>query len=151
MTVPNPPSIMKAQIHEDLTRRADVRPSSDRQFGFVIGVFLVAVGLWPLVRHGRLRIGVVVAGALALLVAAIAPILLRPFNHVWTMLGVLLGRIVNPAVMAVLFYFVFTPIGVLRRIVGKDSLRLRRDAQATSYWIERTPPGPPPETMANQF
>jgi ABC-type uncharacterized transport system permease subunit len=56
----------------------------------------------------------------------------------------------NPVVMAALFFLVFTPMGLLLRLLGKDPLRLRRSADAT-YWIERKPPGPPPETMANQF
>jgi hypothetical protein len=91
------------------------------------------------------------AGAAMLLIAGLAPFLLHPLNRAWTMLGVLLAPIVNPVVMAALFYLVFTPVGLLLRLLGKDSLRLRADPQAASYWIERQPPGPPPETMANQF
>jgi hypothetical protein len=53
--------------------------------------------------------------------------------------------------MAVLYYLVFTPFGLLARLLRKDPLRLRADPQAASYWMERHPPGPPPETMANQF
>jgi hypothetical protein len=128
-----------------------VRGSSDRQFGLVVGLFLIAVSLWPLISHRRMRTPVLVAGAVLLLAAALAPFLLHPLNRAWTMLGVLLGRVVNPVVMAVLFYLVFTPVGLLLRLLGKDPLRLRWDAQAASYWVERQPPGPPPETMANQF
>ncbi len=142
---------MKPQIHEDLSRRVSVRVSSDRQFGLVTGLFLVAVALWPLLWRGRVRITVLVAGCAIILAAAIAPIVLRPLNRAWTMLGVFLGRVVNPVVLAALFYLVFTPIGLIMRLLGKDPLRLRWDASASSYWIERQPPGPPPETMANQF
>jgi Saxitoxin biosynthesis operon protein SxtJ len=142
---------MKPQIHEDLTRRAGVRASSDRQFGVVIGLFLVVVSLWPLLWRGRTRTAVLMVAAAVLLTAALAPFLLHPLNRAWTMLGALLGRIVNPVAMAALFYLVFTPVGLLLRLLGKDPLRLRWDAAAPTYWIERQPPGPPPETMANQF
>jgi hypothetical protein len=53
--------------------------------------------------------------------------------------------------MALLFFSTITPIGLLMRLTGKDSLRLRRDPAAASYWIAREPPGPPPEGMRNQF
>jgi hypothetical protein len=142
---------MKPQIHEDLTRREVVRGSSDRQFGLVVGLFLVAVSVWPLLWHRPMRISVLVAGVVLVSIAAIAPLLLRPLNRAWTMLGVALGRIMNPVVMAALFYLVITPVGLLLRLLRKDSLRLRLDATAASYWMERQPAGPAPETMINQF
>ncbi|MGA3024509.1 MAG: hypothetical protein ABSF98_07060 [Bryobacteraceae bacterium] len=142
---------MNPRFHEDLTRRAVVRASSDRQFGLVAGLFLVVVSVWPLLWRGRMRTPVLVAGAAILLTAAFAPFLLHSLNRVWTMLGALLARIVNPLAMAVLYYLVFTPFGLLARLLRKDPLRLRADPQAASYWMERHPPGPPPETMANQF
>ncbi len=142
---------MKPQIHEDLTRRAPVRASSDRQFGLVAGLLLLVVSVWPLLWHGRVRMPVLVASATIQLVAALAPFLLRPLNRAWTALGAVLARVVNPLAMAALYYLVFTPFGLLLRLLGKDPLRLRADPQAASYWIAREPPGPPPETMANQF
>ena len=137
-------------FHEDLTRSTGVRAASDRQFGVVAGVFLVAVAVWPALRHGKIRVAVLGAGLAIWLVAAVAPLMLHPLNRAWTALGLLLARVMNPVVMAALFFLVFTPMGLLLRLLGKDPLRLRRSADAT-YWIERKPPGPPPETMANQF
>jgi len=72
-------------------------------------------------------------------------------NQGWIKLGLLLGRIVNPIVMGLLFFVVVIPTGLIFRLLGKDSLRLSLDATAGSYWIERRPPGPSPQTMANQF
>jgi hypothetical protein len=66
-------------------------------------------------------------------------------------LGVLLGKLVSPIALGILFYGVFFPVGVAMRLAGKDPLRLRRDAEAASYWIPRRPPGPPPDSMTNQF
>ena len=79
------------------------------------------------------------------------PAVLWPLNRLWLLLGIVLYRIVNPIVMALLFFSTIVPIGMLMRLCGKDSLRLRREPEAASYWIEREPPGPPPETMRNQF
>jgi hypothetical protein len=67
------------------------------------------------------------------------------------MFGLLLHAVVNPIVMALLFFTTVTPIALILRAQGKDPLRLRRDPDARSYWIERRPPGPMPDTMPRQF
>jgi hypothetical protein len=137
--------------HEDFSRQEDVKPSSDRSFGLVISAFFLLVSFWPLVRGEPVRwwaLGVaVVLAALALLWTTT----LAPLNKLWTKLGVLLYRIVSPVVMALLFYVTVTPIALLMRLLGKDPLRLRPDPGAASYWIDRTPPGPAPESMKKQF
>jgi hypothetical protein len=72
-------------------------------------------------------------------------------NRLWLRFGLLLNRIVSPIVLGFLFYAVITPTGMIIRRAGRDPLRLQWDANAASYWIERRPPGPAPETMSNQF
>ena len=74
---------------------------------------------------------------------------LAPLNRWWT--KVLLYRVVNPIALGLLFYVAVMPVGLLMRVPGKDPLQLRRDPDAASYWIDRTPPGPAPESMKNQF
>jgi len=64
---------------------------------------------------------------------------------------VAMHRVVNPLVMGIRFFVVITPLGWLMRALGKDLLRLKREPDAASYWIERTPPGPAPQSMRNQF
>jgi hypothetical protein len=66
-------------------------------------------------------------------------------------LGLLLSRFVTPVVIGLMFYLVFTPIGFLYRLLGRDPLRLSFAKNDKTYWIERRPPGPPPEEMLNQF
>ncbi len=63
----------------------------------------------------------------------------------------LLHAVVNPMVMGLLFYLMITPTAYVMRLLGKDHLKLRWDPAAKTYWIERRPPGPAPETMKNQF
>lgn len=72
-------------------------------------------------------------------------------NRAWTALGTLLHAVINPLVLGVLFYFVFTPFGWVLRRMGKDFLRLRPDPSQSTYWIPRHPPGPTPESMSRQF
>ena len=137
--------------HEDLTREQHLEGSSDRNFGLVFaGVFLL-IGGAPLLHGEGLRwwafgVAAVFAGA-----AALRPPLLAGLNRLWTKLGVLLGKIVSPVALGILFYAVLTPLGIAMRIAGKDPLRLKWDRDAGSYWIPREPPGPPPDSMTNQF
>lgn len=137
--------------HEDLTRARRIEGSSDRSFGLVFaGVFLL-VAFWPLL-HGRSprwwASGVAVGFGL---VALVRPVLLAVFNRLWSKLGVLLGRVVSPIALGILFYGVLTPTGAMIRLTGKDPLRLRRDRGAKTYWIAREPPGPAPDSMTHQF
>lgn len=76
---------------------------------------------------------------------------LKPLNRLWLKFGLLLHKVVNPIVMALVFFGAVLPTGLLMRALGKDLLRLKRQPDANSYWIERRPPGPPPESMKDQF
>jgi len=138
-------------LHEDLDRKQEGHGSSDRNFGIVLSIFFALVGLSPLRAHYPVRLWAVALGGLFLAVALLQPVRLHALNRIWTKLGLLMGRVVSPVITALLFFLVVTPTGFLFRLLGKDPLRLASDAGVGSYWIERRPPGPPPETMSNQF
>jgi len=137
--------------HEDLTREQDVEGSSDRSFGVVFAVVFLLIAAWPLLYKEGPRWWALVVSALFAMVATVRPSLLSGLNKQWMKLGLLLGKIVSPLALGLLFYGVITPIGLLLRLSGKDPLRLKFDRAADSYWIRREPPGPPPDSMTNQF
>ena len=137
--------------HEELNREEHIEGSSDRSFGFVFAaVFLIIAG-WPLLAGHGVRWWAVAVGAGFAAIALAVPALLAVPNRLWMKLGLLLGKIVSPIALGILFYGAITPLGVVMRWAGKDPLRLKLDAQAKSYWIDREPPGPPPASMTNQF
>ena len=138
-------------VHERLTEDHPITGSSDRSFGVVITVALTAVGLFPLLNGEPPRWWSLAVAGVMLVVTLVRAELLAPLNRVWFRFGLVLHRIVNPVIMAVIYFAVVTPTGLIMRAVGKDPLRLRRDPNAESYWIHRTPPGPEPESMTNQF
>jgi hypothetical protein len=140
-----------AAIHEDLARTHEVKASSNRSFGWVFTAVFVIIAMWPLVSGGMLRWWSLFFAVAFALVTVAAPNLLALPNQLWLRLGLLLNRIISPIVLAFLFYVVLTPMGVLMRVFGKDNLRLRRSASDTSYWINRDPPGPKPDSMNHQF
>ncbi len=89
--------------------------------------------------------------ALFAAVTMIRPVWLAPLNRQWTRLGLLMHRIVNPIVLGLIYVLAIIPIGLTFKILGKDPLRLRRQPEAASYWIERRPPGPPADSLPRQF
>jgi len=125
--------------------------SSDRSFGFVFAAVFGLIGLYNLWHWGRAWpwLGLIAAGFL--IVALVRPAVLSPLNKLWMKFGLLLAAIMNPIVLGILFFLVFTPMALLARLVGKDFLKLKRQPEAKSYWIARDPPGPMPASMKDQF
>lgn len=138
-------------LHESFDRRDEVKGSSDRAFGIVFTVVFALVGAWPLLHGNGLRLWSLAVAAAFLLAALVRPGLLAPLNRLWMKFGLLLHRITNPLIMGLVFFVAVVPTGLVMRLRGKDPLRLRFDREARSYWIDRKPPGPDPDTMRNQF
>ena len=137
---------------ESFQRQHTIEGSSNRAFGLVFAVVFLIVAVWPLVwRTGGIRGWALAVAAVFAVLALAAPAVLAAPNRAWTRLGLLLGSIVSPIVLGLLFFLVFTPMGWFMQRFGKDALRLKRDTQASTYWIERKPPGPAPESLHNQF
>jgi uncharacterized membrane protein len=138
-------------FHESLRRDEDVKGSSDRSFGLVFATLFALIAVSKLWHGNDAGYGWLAAAAAVLAAALTVPTALAPANRLWLKIGLLLHHVVEPLVMGVLFFLVVTPMGVALRLTGKDLLRLRRDAAATTYWIDRDPPGPTPESLRNQF
>lgn len=125
-----------------------VRMGSERGFGFVFSAVFLLIALWPLTGGGHLRWWALAVAAAFLAVTLIAPHLLAPLNRLWFRLGTLLGAVIAPIVMALVYFVAFVPIGLLLRVMGKDLLKTRRQPQLDSYWLEREQP---PGSMRRQF
>jgi hypothetical protein len=140
-----------SQLHEDFSREEHVKAGSDRGFGQVFAGFFALMSALSWWRGHTSWHWALPLAAVFLIVAYTYPRLLNPLNRLWLKLGLLLYKIVNPIVLGLLFFATIAPIGVVMRLTGKDFLREKLDREAKSYWIERAPPGPPPETMRNQY
>jgi hypothetical protein len=124
---------------------------SNRSFGWTFtGVCLVfgAYGLW---KGGAAQAWLLAVAALIALVTATRDSWLAPFNRAWMALGELLGRVVSPVVLGVIFFGVFTPVGALMRRFGRDAMCRKLDASARSYWVKRDPPGPAESSFRDMF
>jgi len=138
-------------LHEDLRRQGDVKRGSDRSFGLTFAVVFAIIALLPLRHHLPVRWWALVIAVAFALAALAAPHVLAPLNKLWAKVGDLLHKITTPVIMGLLFFGALTPVAALMRLRGKDSLRLKRDTTSASYWIERKPPGPPPDSLNQAF
>jgi len=114
-----------------------VKIGSNRSFGIVFFIFFLIIGTYPIFFQGELRIWLLIVSIIFLLLGIINSRFLSPLNLLWFKFGMLLGRIVSPIVMGLVFFLVVTPTGIIMRILNKDPLKLKKKNIKT-YWIERS-------------
>ena len=125
----------------------DVKISSNRSFGIVFFVVFLIIALYPLINNQDLRVWSLVISLIFLILGLINSKFLTPLNKWWFKFGLILGKIISPFIMAIIFFLVVTPIGFIMRIIGKDLLNLKFNKDE-SYWIEKKGPK---SKMKNQF
>ena len=121
---------------------------SNRNFGLVFFVFFLIIGLWPLLGTNEIRYWSIFFSIIFFLLGITNSKLLNPLNKIWFNFGILLGKMISPLVMGIIFFLVVTPIGVIMRVFGKDILSLKHNKKNKSYWIEKNGPK---SKMKNQF
>jgi|SRR5262245_62634256 len=137
--------------HESFDRADQVQGSSNRSLGLVFGTVFLIIGVYPWFSGAPIRLWSLAICAGFVTLGLAFPRVLTPLNKVWTRFGLVLHKIVSPIVLGLMFFAVMTPIGLLMRWLGKDPLKLRFDPEAPTYWFERNPPGPKPDTLSDQF
>ena len=111
--------------------------SSNRSFGLLFFVVFLIVGLWPLKNGDNLNFYFIVVSAIFLILGLINSKLLSPLNKLWIKIGEILGIIIAPIVMGLIYFIILTPISFIVRIFGKDLLGLKFIKKKESYWIKR--------------
>ena len=124
---------------------------SNRSFGLLFVVVFALAASWAWWKGSASLSWWIAAMALTLGVTFVAPRLLTPLNRAWMKLAELLHRVVSPLVLGFLFFAVVTPFGLIRRWLGGDPLVRKFEPERQTYWIERSPPGPPPDSFPHQF
>mgnify|MGYP001356470152 CR=1 FL=1 len=117
----------------------DIKFSSNRSFGIVFFVVFFIIALYPIVNNENIRIWSLIISFIFLVLGLINSKILTPLNKLWYKFGLVLGQLVSPLIMGLIFFFVVTPIGLIMRTLGKDLLNLKYNNQK-SYWIEKTGP-----------
>jgi len=115
----------------------DIKIGSNRSFGIVFFVVFILIGFYPLLKNGNLNTISILVGLIFLILGILNSKFLTPLNKLWFKFGLLLGQIISPIVMGIIFFLVVTPIAFIMRLLGKDVLRLKKKSD-NSYWIKKT-------------
>ena len=132
----------------EIASHVSTEQSSEKSFGVVFSIVFLIVALYPLINSESLRIWALIVSIIFFLLAFLAPKILILPNKLWFKFGLLLGSIVAPIVITLLYFVTVVPTGLIMRLLGKDLLKQKLDKHAKSYWIERKEPM---GSMKNQF
>ena len=113
------------------------KKSSNRSFGILFFIVFLGFGLWPLTKEMNPNIFLIIISIIFLILGILNSKVLSPLNNLWIKLGEILGKIIAPVVMALIYFLILTPISLLVRVFGKDLLSLKYLKQKNSYWIKR--------------
>ena len=130
-----------------MAQTKDIKLGSNKSFGIVFFIVFLLLGFYPLLNDENVRVWSLVIALIFLTLGLLNSKLLLPLNKIWFKFGILLGKIVSPLIMGIIFFLVVTPIAFIMRIIGKDLLNLKFNNKK-SYWIEKTGPK---SKMKNQF
>ena len=125
-----------------------IKNSSNKSFGIFFSFIFLIISFYPLLNHNEIRNWSLIVSLIFLILAFLKPSFLTPLNNAWSKFGILLGNIISPIVMGIIYFVVVTPIGIIMRILKKDLLNLKKNEKINTYWIEK---GDSKSTMKNQF
>lgn len=121
-----------------------------RQFGLLVGSVFVVIGLWPLAfRSEPPRLWAMILGSLLIVLGAVVPQSLKQVHSGWMKIGHVLGAINTKIILGIIYYLLITPMGLVMRLMGKDSMHRTLAKETTTYRVVRAPRSP--QHMRNQF
>ena len=109
---------------------------SNKNFGIVFFIVFILIAVWPLIDGQSLRVWSLIVSLIFLVLGLLNSKLLNPLNLAWVKFGKILGKVVAPIVLGVIYFIIVTPIGLFLRLTGKDLLQTKF-SKNNSYWIKR--------------
>ena len=124
-----------------------IKVSSNKSFGIVFSIFFLLISIYPLLNNDPIYYWSLFVSFIFLVLGLMNSKILSPLNLLWFKFGILLGKIVSPIVMGIIFFLVVTPISIILKMFGKDVLNLKFNNNKT-YWIVKDGPK---SNMKKQF
>ena len=115
--------------------KSDIKIGSNRSFGIVFFLVFLIIGFYPFLKGNEPYFWSIIISVIFLILGLLNSIYLTPLNKLWFKVGILLGQIISPIVMGIVFFIVVTPIALVMKILNKDILNLNKNNKKT-YWIE---------------
>ena len=113
-----------------------IKLPSNKNFGIVFCIVFFIIATWPILSENNIRIWSLILSFIFLILGLLNSKLLEPLNKIWFKFGLILGKLVAPIVMGIIFFFVVTPTGLIMKILRKDLLNLKKN-NSTTYWIKK--------------
>ena len=110
--------------------------STNRSFGIVFFIFFFIIATYPLINDGNIRIWSIFIAVTFLILGLLNSRILTPFNKIWFKFGILLGNLISPIILGIIFFLIITPTSLIMKILGKNLLNLKKNNKS-SYWVER--------------
>ncbi len=114
----------------------NIKIGSNKNFGIVFFIFFLLVSFFPLLQGGSIKIWSLVVSIIFLILGLLNSPLLTILNKAWFKFGILLGNLVSPIVLGIIFFTIVTPTSLIMKLLGKNLLDLKNNNKK-SYWIER--------------
>ena len=128
-------------------KNSKIKISSNKSFGIVFFTVFLIIAIWPLLNGYEIRSWSLIISIVFLLLGILNSKILTPLNKIWFKIGILLGNVISPIVMSIIFFLVVTPTSFIMKILGKDLLNLKKNTK-NSYWIKKQNQN---SSMKNQF
>ena len=128
-------------------KRDKIKISSNKSFGIVFFIVFIIFSIYPIINDNEIRVWSIVVSIIFLIMGLRNSRYLTPLNIIWFKFGILLGNLISPIVMGLIFFTIVTPIGLLMRIFSKNFLNLKKNNDS-SYWVKTSNQK---SKMKNQF
>ena len=128
-------------------KNSKIKISSNKSFGIVFFTVFLIIAIWPLLNGYEIRYWSLIISIVFLFLGILNSKILTPLNKIWFKFGILLGHVISPIVMGLIFFLVVTPTSLLMKLFRKDILGIKKN-RSKSYWIEKSGPK---SKMKNQF
>ena len=113
-----------------------IKLPSNRNFGVVFSIVFLIIAIWPILNQNEIRIWSIIISLIFLILGLINSKFLSPLNKAWFKFGLILGSVIAPIVMGIIYFLVVTPTGLIMKALGKDLLGLKKNKKNT-YWLEK--------------
>tara|TARA_B100001113_G_C20658632_1_gene426817 strand:- start:127 stop:510 length:384 start_codon:yes stop_codon:yes gene_type:complete len=110
--------------------------SSNKSFGLVFFTVFLLISIYPVLKNGDIRLWSLIISFIFLILGLLNSKILNPLNSIWFKFGLILGKVISPVIMGIIFFFVVTPTSFIMRILGRDLLNLKFNKNK-SYWMEK--------------
>ncbi len=128
-------------------KNSKIKIGSNKSFGIVFFTVFLIIAIWPLLNGYEIRYWSLIISIVFLILGILNSKILTPFNKIWFKIGILLGNVISPIIMSIIFFLVVTPTSFIMKILGKDLLNLKKNTK-NSYWIKKQNQN---SRMKNQF